>query len=93
VPHYGVDIVRQARDEGQDDEQAGQKEDSAGGFPQVLLQPPAERVADRFFAVQKAKQDVMHQVRNYEHAAEDEDCKEPAVPEVKGGKGREVNAA
>jgi hypothetical protein len=35
----------------------------------------------------------MHEVRDHKQAAEDEDCEEPAVPEVKDGKGREGNAA
>jgi len=86
LPQQGVDVVRQHRDEGQYDQQAGEKKDGSRGFSQVLLQSPAEGVADRFFAVQNAEKNVVHQVCYHEHAAEEEDDEEPAVPEVKGRK-------
>ena len=44
----------------------------------------------RFFAAQDAKEDVMHDVGEDEHAAEDEDGEEPGVPEVKDCEDREV---
>src|SRR5207302_1517117 len=87
LAQHGFEIARQIRDGGQDHQQAGEKKDGASWLPQVLLQSPASGVTDRFLPVQDAEENVMDNVCDDEHAAEDEDCEEPIVLEMKDGEG------
>jgi hypothetical protein len=77
-----LEAIGQPWDGGENDEEAGEKEDGARGMAEVALESPAEAFAFGLFAAKNAEQDVMHHVGKNEGGAEEKDGEEPGVAKV-----------
>jgi hypothetical protein len=77
------ELVGEAGYGGEDEEEAGEEEDCAGGFAEIALEAPAEAFALLLFAAQQTEQDVVDYVCEHDGCAEQEDDEEPGVTEVR----------